>query len=133
MLSQIVLWLFGIAIIGFTFVSTSELLYIFLVTLAISQFIITAILSSQNTTPTNTTRCQQLIDRFTKTTVISLIISVLLVIIKTVKFKELPVSVLLGDEEGNRNKMVGIFTLSVYYIFAFVMNSQGVVVGAAQG
>ena len=133
MFAQFILWIFGIVIMGFTFVSTDELLYIFLVTLAISQFIITAMIASQETTPTNTTRCQQLIDRFTKTSVISFIIAVTAVIVKTVKFKDLPIGVLLGDENGNRNKMIGVFTLAVYYIFAFVMNSQGVVIGAGQG
>ena len=49
------------------------------------KFIITAIMSSQETTPTNTTRCQQLIDRFTKTSVISVMIAVSAVIVKTVK------------------------------------------------
>lgn len=133
MFAQIVLWIFGFAIMGFTFVSTDELLYIFLITLAISQFIITAMISSQETTPTNTTRCQQLIDRFTKTSVISLIIAITTVIIKTIKFKQLPIGVLLGDEEGNRNKMIGVFTLAAYYIFSFVMNSQGVVLAGTQG
>ncbi len=125
---QVVLWLFGIGIIIGSVFITQDPILLYIITLAISQFIISGILAGLNDTPKNQTRCDQLVDRFTMSSIVAGFIAIIVVISKMTVLLGVPIDVLF-----TQTKFPWLIMLSIYNIFAFIFNAQGVVLSPTQG